>query len=189
MTMKARTTIIQKVAALGDLSYVELTAMWVRSHGFAPPKGAKRRLLERSISFDLQVKAYGSLSRAARKELKSAMRTYAATRQLSGDRAGMLPTNRGLNESKDMVSESETNPTSGSHVQPAPQKPPLPKKARQAVMLSPGMRLVRDWNGRRHCVDVGDEGFIFDGKTYRSLSAIARKITGAHWSGPRFFGL
>lgn len=96
---------------------------------------------------------------------------------------------RELNESKGMVSESKTNMTSESHLQPAPQKPRLPKKARQGVMLSPGTRLVRDWNGRRHCVDVGDKGFIFDGKTYRSLSAIARKITGAHWSGPRFFGL
>jgi len=187
MTMKARTTIEQKVAALGDLSYAELTAMWVRSHGVAPPKGAKRRLLERSISFDLQVKAHGTLSRAARKELKSAMRTYAATRQVSGVRTGM-PLGE-LNESKGMVSESETNMTSESHVQPAPQKPRLSKKARQVVVLSAGMRLVRDWNGRRYCVDVGDNGFIFDGKTYRSLSAIASKIPGAHWSGPRFFGL
>jgi hypothetical protein len=40
-----------------------------------------------------------------------------------------------------------------------------------------------------HLVDVTDNGFVFDGKTYRSLSAIARRITGAHWSGPRFFGL
>lgn len=182
MTMKARTTIEQKVAALGDLSYAELTAMWVKSHGVAPPKGAKRRLLERSISFDLQVKAHGTLSRAARKELKSAVRTYAATRQVSEVR-------RELNESKGMVSESQTNMTSGSHVQPAPQKPRLSKKVRQGVVLSAGMRLVRDWNGRRYCVDVGDKGFIFDGKTYRSLSAIASKITGAHWSGPRFFGL
>jgi hypothetical protein len=48
---------------------------------------------------------------------------------------------------------------------------------------------MREWNGRMHLVDVTDNGFVFDGKTYRSLSAIARRITGAHWSGPRFFGL
>lgn len=40
-----------------------------------------------------------------------------------------------------------------------------------------------------HFVDVTPDGFIFDGTTYRSLSAIAKRITGAHWSGPRFFGL
>ena len=47
---------------------------------------------------------------------------------------------------------------------------------------------MREWNGRMHIVDVADDGFLFDGKTYRSLSAIARRITGARWSGPRFFG-
>lgn len=52
-----------------------------------------------------------------------------------------------------------------------------------------GSRLMREWNGRMHIVDVVEGGFAFDGKRYRSLSAIARRITGAHWSGPRFFGL
>ena len=52
-----------------------------------------------------------------------------------------------------------------------------------------GARLMREWNGRMHVVDVTDGGFVFDGKTYRSLSAIARRITGVNWSGPRFFGL
>jgi hypothetical protein len=189
MTAKARTTIEQKVAALGDLSYAELSAMWVKSHGFAPPKGAKRQLLQRSISFDLQVKAHGPLSRAARKELKSAMRAYAAKRQLGDDRTEMTLSGKEFNEPRCTWSESEINMGSDPHLQPAPRKSRLSRKAPQGVMLAAGTRLVRDWNGRRHCVDVGDKGFIFDGKTYRSLSAIARKITGAHWSGPRFFGL
>jgi len=55
--------------------------------------------------------------------------------------------------------------------------------------LAAGTRLMREWNGRMHIVDVTDDGFKFDGKRYRSLSAIARRITGARWSGPRFFGL
>jgi len=58
-----------------------------------------------------------------------------------------------------------------------------------AAQPRPGTRLMREWNGRIHVVDVTDDGFLFDGKPYRSLSAIARRITGAHWSGPRFFGL
>ncbi|TIR60185.1 MAG: DUF2924 domain-containing protein, partial [Mesorhizobium sp.] len=53
----------------------------------------------------------------------------------------------------------------------------------------PGARLVRDWNGKTHIVDVVEDGFVFEAKVYPSLSSIARKITGAHWSGPRFFGL
>jgi hypothetical protein len=55
--------------------------------------------------------------------------------------------------------------------------------------LKPGGRLIRDWNGVSHIVEVTDEGFVWQGQTHRSLSAIARAITGTRWSGPRFFGL
>jgi hypothetical protein len=55
--------------------------------------------------------------------------------------------------------------------------------------ISRGARLVREWNGRTHTVTVQEEGFTYAGRSYRSLTAIAREITGAHWSGPRFFGL
>ena len=60
--------------------------------------------------------------------------------------------------------------------------PPRPK-------IKPGSRLVREWHGRTHTVCVTDDGFDFQGKTYRSLTKIALHITGAQWSGPRFFGL
>lgn len=55
--------------------------------------------------------------------------------------------------------------------------------------LRPGARLVRQWRGRTHTVQVTEDGFEYDGKPYSSLSKIAHVITGAHWSGPRFFGL
>lgn len=54
---------------------------------------------------------------------------------------------------------------------------------------APGTRLIREWHGRSFHVDVIEEGFVFEGRTYSSLSAIAREITGARWSGPRFFNL
>ena len=60
--------------------------------------------------------------------------------------------------------------------------PPRPK-------IKPGSRLVHEWHGRTHTVCVTDDGFEFQGKSYRSLTKIARDITGAQWSGPRFFGL
>lgn len=53
----------------------------------------------------------------------------------------------------------------------------------------PGTRLVREWNGRTYTVAVTEDGFTYGDKNYRSLTRIARAITGAHWSGPRFFGL
>ena len=55
--------------------------------------------------------------------------------------------------------------------------------------LKPGAHLMREWNGRTYQVEVSREGFVMDGQSYKSLSAIAKRITGAHWSGPRFFGL
>ncbi len=55
--------------------------------------------------------------------------------------------------------------------------------------LQPGARLVREWNGISHVVEVTEGGFVWNGDRHRSLSAIARAITGARWSGPRFFGL
>jgi hypothetical protein len=55
--------------------------------------------------------------------------------------------------------------------------------------LKPGTRLFREWRGRTYEVLVLDDGFSWQGTPYRSLSALARKITGTAWSGPLFFGL
>lgn len=55
--------------------------------------------------------------------------------------------------------------------------------------LVPGTQLLRQWNGHTYRVTVSEAGFVIDGRTWTSLSALARHITGAHWSGPRFFGL
>ncbi|MES2493244.1 MAG: DUF2924 domain-containing protein [Pseudomonadota bacterium] len=55
--------------------------------------------------------------------------------------------------------------------------------------LTPGTRLVRDWHGVGHTVTVLDDGFRYDGQHWKSLSAIARAITGTNWNGPLFFGL
>jgi hypothetical protein len=52
-----------------------------------------------------------------------------------------------------------------------------------------GTRLVREWNGRRYEVTVASGGFVFEGRRYRSLTAITKAITGTHWNGRAFFGL
>ena len=57
------------------------------------------------------------------------------------------------------------------------------------LKLKPGTRLMREWNGTRYSVLVTASGFDFAGRTWSSLTMIARQITGAHQSGPRFFGL
>ena len=63
------------------------------------------------------------------------------------------------------------------------EKKPMPRK------LTPGTRLVRDWRGQGHTVIVLDDGFEYDGKHWKSLTAIAKAITGNQWNGPLFFGL
>ena len=62
------------------------------------------------------------------------------------------------------------------------------KREKQGIPV-PGTRLIRDWQGDRYEVTVLHEGFEYDGTVYRSLSAVTKAITGAHWSGPNFFGL
>ena len=61
--------------------------------------------------------------------------------------------------------------------------------AKAANHLAVGTRLIREWNGQHIEVIFAEKGFEYGGRYYRSLSQIARHITGAHWSGPRFFGI
>ena len=57
------------------------------------------------------------------------------------------------------------------------------------LVLKAGTTLVRQWRGHAHTVLVREDGFEYEGRHYGSLTVIAKRITGAHWSGPRFFGL
>lgn len=72
---------------------------------------------------------------------------------------------------------SKNNPATVSSI---PSPPPL---------VTAGTRLLREWNGVTHEVHVVADGVVWNGKTYRSLSEVARIITGTKWSGPLFFGL
>ena len=63
------------------------------------------------------------------------------------------------------------------------QTPPPP------ISLKAGTRLVREWRGVTHAVLVRADGFEWSGRRYRSLTLVARELTGAHWAGPRFFAL
>ncbi len=153
----------REVAALSDLSRNELSERWQSTYGCQPPKGVRRELMTRSAAWHLQAKRLGGFSAETRRLLKHAVRTAEAA----------LPAAAGSVADAGSAKHSTSRPN-GSDVRPG---------------LAPGARLVRVWNDRTHIVDVTDAGYVFDGKTYRSLSAIAKRITGAHWSGPRFFGL
>ena len=154
-----------EVARVGDLSRDELVERWVKAYRCPPPKGLKRGLLERAGAWQLQAKALGGPSAETNRLVRAVVRQFDL---------------RLKRRSADLVSSDSATLTSRPAASPEP-------SAR--FPLSSGSRLLREWNGRQHYVEVVDKGFVFDGKTYRSLSAIARRITGAQWSGPRFFGL
>lgn len=205
-----------EIAVIGDLSRDELVARWVKAHGCPPPKGIKRGLLERSAAWLLQAKRLGGLNPDVGRTLK---RLVAGERSASGGTVAdpgekttdsestkhSQPSRAGFDAvahdphladcSARLLSGDVPRspaPSNSSPAEPAmaaspalPANPAAPLRARPAA----GTRLVREWNGRMHVVEVIDDGFVWDGKSYRSLSAIAKRITGAHWSGPRFFGL
>ncbi len=144
MTRSPRTMaeVEARIEEMRTLPRHELETSWIRIHGCNPPKGVKRRFLERAIAYHLQTRVFGGLRPCVRKAL---LEVLAGQRNVGGESSAMSS-------------------------------------------LRPGSRLVREWNGHSHHVQVLDNGFAFKGKVYHSLSAIAREITGAHWSGPRFFG-
>jgi hypothetical protein len=136
--------IAAEIARLEALTNFELRGEWRRLHGMQPPKSLSRELLLRGITYKIQEKAFGGLS-------KSILRKLTCT----------LP-----------------DASSAQHSCPAPR-----------TVVKPGTRLVREWNGETHTVLVHADGVEWRGARYRSLSIVAREITCAHWSGPRFFGL
>jgi hypothetical protein len=69
----------------------------------------------------------------------------------------------------------------------AGERRPIARHPRRSTQT--GTVFVREWHGTKHQVTAVKDGFMFNGKRFRSLSKIAQEITGAHWSGPLFFGL
>ena len=141
---KPSINLAEELARLSAATIFELRREWRRLHRAAPPMRLSRDLLMRGITYKLQERLRGSLSKSILRKLE------------------------GVNL------ESEA---SGA------QKPPPP------ILLKAGTRLIREWRGVTQTVLVHAKGFEWNGRRYRSLTIIAQKITGAHWSGPRFFGL
>ena len=131
--------VAREVAGLDELDRESLISRWRAAYGAPPPRKLSRALLEKALAYEIQCRAFGGLSGAARRALRAAA------------------------ASKD----GSTGPR----------------------LLNPGARLVREWNGIVHEVDVTGDGYIWRGERYRSLTAVACRITGTKWSGPRFFGL
>ena len=160
----SRTNLAEELALIETLSREELAARWAKAFGTAAPAGVRRDLLMRGIAWDMQTRRLGGLSAVARRLLK------AAKADVQRRRAGRSKTASGNSGAQ---SHDENHKALNA----------------AADVLHPGSRIVRDWCGQPHTVDVIENGYVYDGMVYRSLSSIAKVITGTNWSGPRFFGL
>ena len=136
--------VAKALVRLSEVTIFELRGEWRRLHRMPPPMRLSRDLLTRGISYKLQERAYGGLSKAAARKLEQAA----------------------------------AGPPSRGAAKPTP-----------SVSLRPGTRLVREWRGVTHTALIHADGIEWRGQRYHSLSVVAREITGARWSGPRFFGL
>ena len=137
--------VLARLAALKDMSVVELKAQWQALIGTPAPNNS-RSFLEQRIAYRIQELTWGGLAKPVVQLLDA------------------------------LADEVEG------------------KKVRQSVISDPrnpviGTRLVREWDGAEHVITVMTDGFDWQGRRYKSLSAIARDITGTRWNGYRFFGL
>jgi hypothetical protein len=174
------TRLDRELEQLGSMSREELVERWQAAYGCPPPAGARRELLVYAAGWHIQVKRLGGFPAEVRRMLRREVE-----RIRRGCRVGDL-TSEALAEERDKLADVGVADSRGSATDGERGAEPASVERRRLV---PGVRLLREWNGRTHVVDVTEAGYLYEGETYRSLSAIARKITGAHWSGPRFFGL
>jgi len=161
-----------QLAEVPHLTRQQLVELWVKHVGLPPPKAASSALLVRAVAYAMQEQQLGGLKGQELRWLRRATEARAAN--TSG--------RQGPNKRTTQEPSSE-----GCESGPMKRGKPAPNAAR--IALRPGTRLVREWQGRSHTVDVRAAGLNWNGTVYRSLSAVAFAITGARWSGTRFFRL
>lgn len=149
-----------KLTELETMTKEALRSEWRRLFRAQPPS-ISRDLLMRAIGHRYQELEHGGLAKAAARKLRT----------VAGAAAEAASKEDAASSSDDASAKANRRSQS-------------PRPA-----LLPGARLIREWHGVTHSVTVTDAGFDYAGNSYRSLTEIAREITGTHWSGPRFFGL
>jgi len=154
--------IVKEIACLQRMTVPQLRAKYAEVFGEVTRSGHKEFLI-RKIAWRLQSQSEGDLSeRARRRAMELANDLDIRTRAPSQKTPSVAPER----------TQVGTLQTSGDERLPMP-----------------GTVLTRDYKGRTLRVTVLSDGFDFDGKHYRSLSAIAKEVTGSHWNGFNFFGL
>ena len=157
-------SIASRVIALTKMTLPELRQRWQELFGESTTQRHRQYLVKR-IAWELQRQHFGGeLSPEAKQrldELQNEFRTSPPTEWFRGARHNRAP---------------------------APSTPKGPRPVRAATAPKTGTVLARDYKGKRITVTVVDGGFQYAGEVYRSLSAVAKAVTGSHCSGVAFFG-
>lgn len=178
----------QQLAAIANLSLPDLLERW-HALGLGEPPRLPLPLLQRLLAQLVQEQAYGGLPASAMRKLDAAAvgfgkDTYSASPSSSAPSASSRHSVRATGAYSSPSSPPSSSPMGALRSL----RSSRPSSLRQ-VTLATGTRLVREWNGRTISVDVVSDGFVWNDVRYRSLSEIARTVTGTRWSGPRFFGI
>ena len=197
---RSRATPDVDLARLESLPFAEIRQLWLAHGGRAKSergRSVQRRIMVREIAYRVQSRRAGGMDKATTRLLKQAVRAVLDGREMSSSTEA---TKRGVRDRLERSTSTDVDPAAPR----SSSSPCLPDRPLQSarhscrastttasVPLPVGARLVRTWRGRTHEVTVVEDGkaFNYKGKTYRSLSKIAREITGTVWSGPRFFGI
>ena len=162
-------SVAARIAELSRAPMPELWKLWDRYFSYRPAK-PNRDFVESRIAYKLQEEAFGGLSPATRERLE---RIGASHSKIQKRTPSLKPSTRRL------LAKVAAHASANRPIEVAP-KPDL----------TPGTVLLREWGEREHKVMVTATGtFEYEGRAFKSLTAVARHITGTHWSGPLFFGL
>lgn len=159
MKRPSKEEVEREIDALDTLDTKALKAKWAALYQRDPPSRIRAGLLRLGIAYRLQEHAFGGLKPQTIRLLRR------LATQLRSERAASQ---------------------GGAEIDAGPSARPT---VSQSFALTPGTRLMREWNGSTEVVDVVADGFVWRGTTYRTLSSVAGAITGTKWSGPKFFGL
>ena len=163
MTTQDHAKIARQIAELDDMTIAQLQEKWEEVWQ-EPCRSKNKKHLRKRIAWRIQALAYGGLSQRALDRARELV-DETLLRRNAPARPAAQPAHRG-----------ETTIHGFAPATPGDR-------------LMPGAILTRDYRGRKLLVTVLHTGFQFEGKIYRSLTAVAKEVTGAHWNGRLFFGL
>jgi len=199
----------RRMTAIAQAKRGDVQNQWLEVFGSRPPKRISTTLLVLALSYHAQTRKRGGLKdhecaalglpdedwiAGGNKQRRTCNHAVASStpQRPSARKASSDGSSRPWVETASRADKRSIGPDEVGNYERdtslASGRRPSPRPVRRSI--KPGTRLLREWQGQTHeVVADGSGGFIYRGETYRSLSAVARIITGTRWSGPTFFGI